>query len=408
MKKNKIIRQQNELSEACKNWNILMTRCYGRVVQHLDDRIDELIKAEKKEAEKKYYTLFAELNEKGWSSEWLKMRLYRQELTIKRKDGRYYTPTWEEFTDAVSRLQSCGVTIGDKNKGRNVKLIGDLEWDKSKDCMVLHWTTQLVEYILQCRDRYTSINPAIVFAIQSSKYTFRFYEWCNQWKKTKSFKFSLLELKEKLFLHEHEEEIVSKSGKRQTINIPEKYKSQRDFIQNVIEPAKKELDSLFEQDLSNVCFNYEKIYDNSKPGRRTITDFVFTIKEKKREKLISKPLTQEEKARLLVESENLHNSLRMYFSENAWNREWLKDACSTLLGNAIKNNDRNIIRKVSRYARETVDDFEQHKIRSVPAVIRSYFEKSLGIKKHEPSLFDEKMISQNSSNVNEENNMYHK
>lgn len=408
MKKNKIIRQQNELSEACKNWNILMTRCYGKVVQHLDEKIDELIKAEKKEAEEKYNTLFAELNEKGFSKDWLKMRLYRKELTITRKDGRYYTPTWEEFTDAVYRLQSCGVTIGNKSKGKIVKLIGDLEWDESMDCMVLYWTPQLVEYILQCRERYTSINPAIVFAIQSSKYTFRFYEWCNQWKKTKSFKFSLLELKEKLFLHEHEEEIVSKSGKRQIINISEKYKSQRDFIQNVIEPAKKELDSLFEQDLSNVCFNYEKIYNNNKPGRKTITDFVFTIKEKKREKLISKPLTKEEEAQLIIEKDQLYRLLRTYFLENAWNKQWLEEACRTLCGYAIKNNDRKIIRKALRYAKETLDEFSQGKIRSVPGVIRSYFEKSLGIKKREPSLFDEKMISQNSSNINKENNMYHK
>ena len=134
-----------------------MTRCYGRVVQHLDEKIDEIIKAEKREAEEKYNTLFAELNQQGFSKDWLKMRLYRQELTIKRKDGRYYTPTWEEFTDAVSRLQSCGVTIGDKNKGKNVKLIGDIAWDKSMGCIELYWTTQLVEYILQCRERYTAL-----------------------------------------------------------------------------------------------------------------------------------------------------------------------------------------------------------------------------------------------------------
>lgn len=59
--------------------------------------------------------------------------------------------------------------------------------------------------------------------------------------------------------------------------VKEKYKSIRDLKKYAIDPVHDELRKLFNSGYCDICFEYEDVQDNSKPGRPTTTGFKFQV-----------------------------------------------------------------------------------------------------------------------------------
>ena len=294
--------------------------------------------------ETKYIDLFGQIP----LSELLVYDIHRSELAVTGKDGKVDIPTPKEFKKAFDRLADNALIYGtpdDDEDWMRINIIGSVKWDK--------------------------FNPWMAFKFTKSKYTFSFYQWCCQWKKKGTFELSVKELKFRLKLDEYRDS----DGKLHK----EKYKLMKDFILYVIEPAKDELQELFDAGDCDVCFEYEPSYDKSRPGKPVVIGFNFTV-VKKENKQIPPPQPQPMQESLFTDARSRLDwmvSTLMYYWSNSYDKEWPKRAIKEL-GWKITS-DAKLLDKVELFIKDTIHDAQKGKVQNVPGTIHEYFKKKLDI-----------------------------
>ena len=134
---------------------------------------------------------------------------------------------------------------------------------------------------------------------------------------------------------------------------------------------------MFDAGDCDVCFDYEEIKDETRPGRKRTIGFAFSVISKK------KRVVQEKKElpsylipqynKRLVE---LRSVLIPFFSRSL-DKNWPVHAINEL-GKQVQK-DMKLLDKVERYVSNTINDFHNGKIKSVAAAVRGWFRKNLGI-----------------------------
>lgn len=261
--KNSLVSQKNELSEGRADWTILMARSYVRIMDIFTQRYKAFKSSNPNEVD-----LFGKSNYKAM----LEYDISRSSMAVVGTDGKPNIPTVEEFKSAFSRLADVGIVEGrpdDKLSWSKINIIGGVKYDAAYDTIHCDMSPMMLDYLCRLTEKFTQFNPFIAMMFNESKYTFRFYEMCCQWRKKGSFELTIKDIKWRFELDEH------KDSRGRTIK--EKYKSIRDLRKYVIDPAHDELKKLFDDGNCDICFEYEDVLDRSKRGRPTTTGFHFEI-----------------------------------------------------------------------------------------------------------------------------------
>jgi hypothetical protein len=268
--KKSLVTQKNELSEGRADWTILMARSYVRIMDIFTQRYKAFKSSNPNDVD-----MFGKSNYKAM----LEYDISRTSMAVIGKDGKPNTPTVLEFKSAFGRLADVGIVEGrpdDKLSWSKINIIGGVKYDATYDTIHCDMSPMMLDYLCKLSEKFTQFNPFIAMMFNESKYTFRFYEFCCQWRKKGSFDLTIEQIKWRFELDEHKDS----RGK----TVKEKYKSIRDLKKYVIAPAHDELRKLFDSGNCDICFEYEDIQDKSKPGRPTTTGFKFQVITKSEQK----------------------------------------------------------------------------------------------------------------------------
>lgn len=165
-KKNVLAKQSNELSEARKDWTILMSRAYCRIVDIFGKKVDIWMKENKESENQTYLELFPKLK----LEEVLVHRIKRYDLAIVGKDGKTDIPTVEQFKQAFNRLADNKIIIGkidDAKNWKRIPLVGTTEYIEEFDCMEVNQDIGTIKYLLALKDKFTLFNPWIVMKFKN-------------------------------------------------------------------------------------------------------------------------------------------------------------------------------------------------------------------------------------------------
>ena len=373
-KKKAIAKQDNQISEGRRDWTILMSRAYCRIVDIFNERVNAWVARwpleEIKPTEVKYSDLFGKIP----LSELLRYDIPRSDLAVVGKDGNIDIPTVKEFKKAFDRLCDNAIVIGsvdDEENWERINIIGSVSYNKEKDAVEVRQHERIVDYLLGLKDKYTAFNPWIAMKFQKSQYTFGFYEWCCQWRRKGTFNLTVRDIKHRFELDEHRDS--------HGVLHKEQYKLMKDFIGRVIEPARQELQELFDAGDCDVCFEYDKVYDKSKPGRPTVTGFDFVV-VKKENKQLPPPKPQPMQESLFTDARSRLDQMRstlMYYWSRSYDKEWPKRAIQELGWKVTA--DAKLLDKVELFIKDTIHDAQKGKVQNVPGAIHEYFKKQLGI-----------------------------
>jgi len=366
-KKNYLVSQSNEFTESRKDWPIMVARAYCCIIETFNKRVDMYISAQEK-FEPDCLSLFDNVSLKDV----LRYNIKRHQLAVEGTDGKINIPSKSEFKKAFEFLSDNKIIIGkvdDEEHWKKIPLIGTVEYRPDIDCMIVNQDMGTIEFLLGLKNKYTAFNPAMAMKFKSSQYSFPFYTWCCQWRDTGEFKLSVREIKHRLMLNEYTDDYGTLHK--------EAYMKPRDFRREVIDKAKNEIKALFDAGDCDVCFDYEEIKDETRPGRKRTIGFAFSVISKK------KRVVQEKKElpsylipqynKRLVE---LRSVLIPFFSRSL-DKNWPVHAINEL-GKQVQK-DMKLLDKVERYVSNTINDFHNGKIKSVAAAVRGWFRKNLGI-----------------------------
>ena len=371
-KRNAIAKQSNEISEGRRDWTILMSRAYCRIVDIFNARVSAwLAKYPTIDiTETKYIDLWGQIPLSGL----LEYDIPRTDLSVTGKDGKIDVPTIKEFKKAFDRLADNAIVIGrpdDELHWKRINIIGSVEYDPDRDAVRVIQHSDIIKHLLGLKDKYTNFNPWIAMMFNKSQYTFGFYEWCCQWRRKGTFSLTVKDIKHRFELDEHRDS-------HGTLH-KEQYKEVRGFIKRVIEPAREELQELFDSGDCDICFEYQKVEDKTKPGRPTVTGFDFVV-VKKENKQLPPPTPQPMQESLFTDARSRLDQMRqtlMYYWSRSYDKEWPKRAIQEL-GWKIMS-DAKLLDKVELFIKDTIHDAQKGKVSNVPGAIHEYFKKQLGI-----------------------------
>lgn len=370
MNQKKVIRRQsNNVSASRRDWTILMSRAYCRIVDIFNQRVDAQTKEKQLDTNNlKYSELFDKLS----MSDLLIYDIPRTDLAVTGKDGKVDVPTVKQFKQAFDRLADRALVTGspsDDEDWERVNIIGSVKYDKATDCVHVVQHTQIIKHLLLQRDNYTYFNPWMSFKFVKSKYSFSFYQWCCQWRSVGNFSLTVNDIKWRLELDEHRDS----DGRLHK----ERYQEVNKLIKKIIEPAKEELQGLYDSGDCDVCFAYSLDYDKSKTGRHTVTGFEFKIKKRNKSRQLPKPERsisyQNFNDRLIT----LRETLRYYW-DGAIDEQWPARAINEL-GKIAASNPK-LLNEAERYINITINEGRTGKVKNVPGAIRGFFQKKFNIK----------------------------
>lgn len=193
----------------------------------------------------------------------------------------------KEVKTALTKLAKEGITIGDMNdEDENndyayFPFISGLEYKSSIKSFNINISSLMLPLLIEQKKEFTQFNAIIAMQF-SGKYTERFYELCNQYRRRK----------EKTFFLEVDEI-------KRMFRLEDKYPRFNQFLERVIDPAKDEMKAAYEGGSCDLCFDYftkddEKAASGaSGRGRKAITRIWFTITEKTPQNAKIKPVSEE-------------------------------------------------------------------------------------------------------------------
>lgn len=355
-----LVTQKNEITESRCDWTIQMSRAYCKVTDLFTQRYLDLKTSNS-----------GQIN--IYDPKFLRFNIVRKDLAVHQgTDGVDNMPKVTEFKSAFNRLADVGIIQGnieDEENWCRINIISAAKYDKVSDSMIVDLSPMMVEYLIGLTKKFTTFNPWIAMKFKDSKYTFRFYEFCCQWKTRGEYTLSIEELKHRFQLDEYTDE----KGKKH----PEKYKSIQDFKKKVIIPAYEELKTLYNSGDCDVCFEYEDIFQSKLRGRPSIIGFRFLV-------ITNKPVKPSEPIPLLpslIQDANnrlvqLRTAIMYHFSDSI-DKKWPERAINEL-GKMVMEDSRMLL-KAELLFQDTIHDYEKGKVKNVAATLRGGFKKILGI-----------------------------
>jgi len=166
---------------------------------------------------------------------------------IKKSDSRL-----EDIYEALRKLRKKEIFINNETEAFSVGYINYFHHKKKDSFIEVEVSKVILPYLVALAKEFTVFYLTVAISLKN-KYSQRFYEYCSQWKKTGFFTFSPLELREKLMLET-------------------KYNRYALIKARVIEPAQKELKTLYDSNQSDLYFTYTE----EKNGR-TVERLKFTV-----------------------------------------------------------------------------------------------------------------------------------
>lgn len=238
-----LVTQSNLITNRRANWTPVMSRCYIEIVREFTHK----------------YRQWKKENHKDLFGNPDLLALCSYDIPLKNLDQDHL----KDIKNALSRLRKEGFGIGSVNDDNP-----DHEWSdigfiaaanyKPKDRLFkIEIAPMLVPYIIGLNRFFTELNTEI-YKRFSTKYTFRFYEWCCQYRHKGQF-FLTVEHLRKVFILEN------------------KYRRNDDFVKKVILSAKEELRELYDKGECDVCFVYTPKDYEAGNGRPVPASYWITI-----------------------------------------------------------------------------------------------------------------------------------
>lgn len=252
-KSSELVAVKNDLVHRSARFTPLMSRCYVKVLWEFSKRYEEW------EAYNPQ-TLFGD-------PDYSMMMIYQIPQSELDEDHL------KDVKKALIKLSQEGMKVGDidandKDSGYKPFLSG-YEYSAKNKTFTVYLSPIMVPYLIEQKKNFTQFN-AIVAMQFSGKYTERFYELCNQYRRRK----------EKTFFLEVDEI-------KRMFRLENGYSRFNDFCKRVIDPAKEEMKSAFDNGSCDLWFDYYTKEDEktasgaSGRGRKANSRIWFTIAEKK-------------------------------------------------------------------------------------------------------------------------------
>lgn len=163
---------------------------------------------------------------------------------------------------SLKNLRRKSIWIEDKESVLEVGYINYFEHKKKEPHLEVQVSHKILPYLVELAEQFTTYSLTVAISLKT-KYSQRFYEYCSQFKNIGFFYVSIDDLREKMLLGDSYPRYALLKSK-------------------IIEPAYKELKSLYESGQCDLCFNYSE----DKVGRTVFgLRIVVVTKEKHEEQL---------------------------------------------------------------------------------------------------------------------------
>lgn len=229
--------------------------------------------------------------------------------TLKGLDGKGVTTNLKDIYKGLRTLRSKVIEIEDDEMLLHVGYINYFKHKKYSDEVELEVSKEILPYIIELvKSEYTAYYLTVAMSLRN-KYSQRFYEYCSQFRHSGIMYLEIDDL-------------------RKQFKLEDKYPFYALIKKKVIEPARKELQTLYDNNGCDVCFTYKE----EKSGR-SMKRIIINIKSKEKERL-------EQKGKLKPEDYAYY--IRTWL--NSWlktnqrpkNKEWVDDVMKKLQINADK------------------------------------------------------------------------
>lgn len=163
---------------------------------------------------------------------------------------------------SLKNLRRKSIWIEDKESVLEVGYINYFEHKKKEPHLEVQVSHKILPYLVELAEQFTTYSLTVAISLKT-KYSQRFYEYCSQFKNIGFFYVSIDDLREKMLLGDSYPRYALLKSK-------------------IIEPAYKELRSLYESGQCDLCFNYSE----DKAGRTVLgLKIAIVTKEKHEEQL---------------------------------------------------------------------------------------------------------------------------
>lgn len=144
-----------------------------------------------------------------------------------------------EVYNALKELRRKSIWIEDKDSVLELGYINYFHHQKHNSFVEVQVSHKLLPFLVELAEQYTSYNLAVAISLKT-KYGQRFYEYCSQFRNSGFFVINVADLRSKLML----------GSSYPRYALLKKY---------VIEPAKKELKTLYDNRSSDLYFSYSEV-----------------------------------------------------------------------------------------------------------------------------------------------------
>lgn len=169
---------------------------------------------------------------------------------------------------AVRNLHSRTFEMENNDTWLMVGFINWAEMKKGSGHIEIEISKKILPYLRELASNFTTYSPVVAMALKSI-YSQRFYEFCSRFKDTGHWNVSIDDL-------------------RNMLKLDDKYQLYGSFKSRVLETARKELQELYNNDESDICFGYTEV-----KTKKNVTHLQVWIKWKKKNKGIEEASAEE-------------------------------------------------------------------------------------------------------------------
>lgn len=182
--------------------------------------------------------------------------------------------------DSLKKLRDKGMEIESEDEILYVSPINYATYDKKRKVYEIEVSKKLIPYLIGLSDKFTAYQLSVAMILKS-KYSQRLYEICSEYKNMASGRFFL---------------DISKL--RGMLNIENEYKLYSGFKKNVLDKARDEIKALFDDNRSDIWFNYYE--DETTKKRKAYTRIWFQVYTRTEQEQREKELNDMFNARLWI------------------------------------------------------------------------------------------------------------
>lgn len=229
--------------------------------------------------------------------------------TLKGINGKGITTNLKDIYKGLRTLRSKVIEIEDDKMLLHVGYINYFKHKKYSDEVEIEVSKEILPYIIELvKSEYTSYYLTVAMSLKN-KNSQRFYEYCSKFRHSGIMYLEIEEL-------------------RKRFKLEDKYPFYALIKKYVIEPARKELQDLYDKNECDICFSYTE----EKSGR-SVKRIVIKIKSKEKERLAAKEKLKPEDYAYYIRI-----WLNSWFKTNSRprNKEWVNEVMKSLQMNAEK------------------------------------------------------------------------